>query len=580
MKQKTAAAKWLGMALFSGLVFFAVTMPFKYYLSLINVTEIRPAAALPPFFGMVFGLPGALGCALANLVADLISGYTWAMSLLSFPIQLLMGLLPCFLWYRIPERGGKKPVFPQMDTTAHVMKYLFIIIVNSIVITLLLGLLMNGFGIAKVFSQVTLVMFWNNLDFGYMLGLPLFTLAAIVRGHRFSLNERLILIFLLLAILCAALTGTAVWQYARIMSYNRVQLWSRVYTDMALTLNVVMLVELAFLIYMEKRITVPVQRLAKIADSYVRTNAEKLDSKRFIGECRHFADYRMEVGDLARSYIKMVSDLDIYMENLKAVTAEKERMDVELNVAAQIQADMLPAPEPLMEGRNDFEISAMMVPAKEVGGDFYDFFMVDENRLGLVMADVSGKGVPAALFMVIAKTLLKNRAQMGDSPAQVLANVNEQLCEGNEAGLFVTVWLAVLDLKTGRGIAANAGHEHPALRRAGGAYELVKYRHSPAVAAMEGIRFREHEFELHPGDSLYVYTDGVTEATDAENRLFGTERMVEALNRNPEAVPKEALFAVKNGIDRFIGDAPQFDDITMLCLHYRGGQEDKSNERS
>ncbi len=575
MKQKSAAAKWLGMVLFSGLVFFAVTMPFKYYLSLIDVTEIRPAAALPPFFGMVFGLPGALGCALANLVADLISGYTWAMSLLSFPIQLLMGLLPYFLWYRIPERGGKKPVFPQMDTTAHVIKYLLIIIVNSIVITLLLGLLMSGFGIAKVFSQVTLVMFWNNLDFGYMLGLPLFTLAAIVRGHRFSLNERLILIFLLLAILCAALTGTAVWQYARMMSYNRVQLWSRVYTDMALTLNVVMLVELAFLIYMEKRITVPVQRLAKIADSYVRTDAEKLDSQRFIGECGHFADYRMEVGDLARSYIKMVSDLDIYMDNLKTVTAEKERMDAELNVAAQIQADMLPAPEPLMEGRTEFEISAMMVPAKEVGGDFYDFFMVDENRLGLVMADVSGKGVPAALFMVIAKTLLKNRAQMGDSPAQVLANVNEQLCEGNEAGLFVTVWLAVLDLKTGRGIAANAGHEHPALRRAGGAYELVKYRHSPAVAAMEGIRFREHEFELHPGDSLYVYTDGVTEATDAGNHLFGTERMVEALNRNPEAAPKEALLAVKNGIDRFIGDAPQFDDITMLCLHYRGRQEEK-----
>ncbi len=497
------------------------------------------------------------------------------MSLSSFPIQLLMGLLPYFLWYHIPERGGKKPVFPQMDTTAHVMKYLLIIIINSVVITLLLGVLMSGFGIAKVFSQVTLVMFWNNLDFGYMLGLPLFTLAAIVRGHRFSLNERLILIFLLLATLCAALTGAAVWQYARMMSYNRVQLWSRVYTDMALTLNAVMLVGLAFLIDMEKRIAIPVQRLAATADSYVRTDAEKLDSQRFIDECGRFADYRMEVGDLARSYIKMVSDLDIYMENLKTVTAEKERMDVELNVAAQIQADMLPAPEPLMAGQDAFEISAMMIPAKEVGGDFYDFFLVDENRLGLVMADVSGKGVPAALFMVIAKTLLKNRAQMGDSPAQVLANVNEQLCEGNEAGLFVTVWLAVFDLKTGRGIAANAGHEHPILRRADSVYELVKYRHSPAVAAMEGIRFREHEFELYPGDSLYVYTDGVTEATDAENRLFGTERVVEALNRNPDAAPKEALLAVKSGIDRFIGDAPQFDDITMLCLHYRGAREEE-----
>ena len=211
-----------------------------------------------------------------------------------------------------------------------------------------------------------------------------------------------------------------------------------------------------------------------------------------------------------------------------------------------------------------------MDPAKEVGGDFYDFFLVDDDHIALVMADVSGKGVPAALFMVIAKTLIKNRAQLGESPAEILKNVNEQLCEGNEAELFVTVWLAIIEISTGKGVAANAGHEHPALRRAGGEYELVKYRHSPAVATMEGVRFREHEFELHPGDSLFVYTDGVPEATDASNELFGEKRTLAALNHNAKATPEELLRNVREWIDDFVGDAPQFDDITMMAFSYFG----------
>jgi sigma-B regulation protein RsbU (phosphoserine phosphatase) len=211
-----------------------------------------------------------------------------------------------------------------------------------------------------------------------------------------------------------------------------------------------------------------------------------------------------------------------------------------------------------------------MTPAKEVGGDFYDFFFVDEDHLALVMADVSGKGVPAALFMVIAKTLIKNRALMGGSPAEVLSYANDQLCEGNDAQLFVTVWMAIIELSTGKGLAANAGHEHPAIKRAGGEWELVTYRHSPAVATMEGMVFKEHEFELNPGDRLYVYTDGVAEATDAHDELYGTERMLNALNREAEASPEVLLKNVKADIDEFVGDADQFDDITMLGLYYFG----------
>ncbi len=280
-------------------------------------------------------------------------------------------------------------------------------------------------------------------------------------------------------------------------------------------------------------------------------------------------DTNDEIGSLARSFNNMADSLQKYIVDLKEATAKEERIAGELAIATNIQASMLPRNFDLLSEHKAFDLYATMTPAKEVGGDFYDFFMVDENHLALVMADVSGKGVPAALFMVIAKTLIKNRAQLGGSPSEVLEYANEQLCEGNDEGLFVTVWLAIIDLTTGKGLAANAGHEHPAIRRAGGVWELVKYKHGAAVAVMEGLPFKEHEFEIHPGDSLYVYTDGVTEATDSNNELFGEDRLIAALNSDPEAEPKELLENVKNSIDEFVGEAPQFDDITMLSFIWR-----------
>ena len=319
----------------------------------------------------------------------------------------------------------------------------------------------------------------------------------------------------------------------------------------------------------------PIRRLAAAAARLVKEEQAKEATTTNI-----FSDLSIqsedEIGVLYRSLKQMEADINAYIRDLVNVTAEKERIGAELNIATQIQADMLPRIFPAFPGRHEFDLFATMDPAKEVGGDFYDFFLVDKDHIALVMADVSGKGVPAALFMVIAKTLIKNRAQLGESPAEVLTNVNEQLCEGNEAELFVTVWLAVIEIATGKGMAANAGHEHPALCRAGGKFELVEYRHSPAVATMEGVRFREHPFELYPGDKLVVYTDGVTEATDAHEELFGNDRLLDALNRDPSAPPKQLLSTLRKEIDTFVGDAPQFDDITMLGFHYIGMAENEN----
>ncbi len=281
-----------------------------------------------------------------------------------------------------------------------------------------------------------------------------------------------------------------------------------------------------------------------------------------------------ELQDLAEEIGSMEKDIVNYIDDIRTITAEKERISAELDVAAKIQSDMLPSEFPPFPDRNEFEIYASMHPAKVVGGDFYDFFFLDSDHLVIVMADVSGKGIPAALFMVNAKTNIKNRTLSGGSisPSEVLFDVNNQLCEGNEAELFVTVWLGILEISTGKVVEANAGHEHPVIRRAGGEFELSKYRHSPAVATLPGLKFRENEFKLEPGDSLFVYTDGVTEATDAEDKLFKTTRLLEALNKEPDADPKRVCEIVTEEIDKFVGDAPQFDDITMLSFKYLGNQ--------
>ena len=280
-----------------------------------------------------------------------------------------------------------------------------------------------------------------------------------------------------------------------------------------------------------------------------------------------------EIGELANAFNNMSASLQEYIKNLSSVMAEKERIGAELNVATQIQADMLPSIFPAFPEREEFDIYATMQPAKEVGGDFYDFFLVDEDHLAVVIADVSGKGVPAALFMVIAKTLLKNRAQMGDSPAKVLEVVNNQLCENNKAEMFVTVWFGVMQISTGKVVAANAGHEKPIIRKADGEFEIFKDKHGFVMGGMEGMKYKEYEFEIEKGGCLFVYTDGVPEATSSDSELFGMERLVQVLNEEKDAPLPDILKSVKGSIDKFVKDAPQFDDITMLAL-YRAEDKD------
>ena len=278
-----------------------------------------------------------------------------------------------------------------------------------------------------------------------------------------------------------------------------------------------------------------------------------------------------EIEILAESFAALSQKTRDYIVQITEITAEKERIGTELALATRIQADMLPNIFPAFPERPEFDIYATMTPAKEVGGDFYDFFLIDETHLGIVMADVSGKGVPAALFMMVSKILVQNYAVAGRSPAEALQAVNDQICANNREEMFVTVWFGILDTTTGKITAANAGHEYPVIMQAGGAFELVKDKHGFVIGGMEGIRYKEYELTLTPGSKLFLYTDGVPEATDGDNTMFGTDRMLLALNEEASAPPHTILNHMRQAVDRFVREAEQFDDLTMLCLEYRGG---------
>jgi len=282
-----------------------------------------------------------------------------------------------------------------------------------------------------------------------------------------------------------------------------------------------------------------------------------------------------EVETLSESIKQMERDINSYITHLTEVTAEKERIGAELDLANHIQSSMLPSVFPAFPDRPEFDVFATMHPAREVGGDFYDFFMVDDRHVAIVMADVSGKGVPAALFMVIGKTLIKDRTLPGTDLGDVFTQVNNVLCESNSEGLFITAFEGVLDLLTGEFRFVNAGHELPFVYHAGGRFERYRTRPGFVLAGLEGVRYTSGSFTLRPGDRVFLYTDGVTEATNADEALYGMDRLEAVLNRTAEMDPDDMLPAIKADIDSFAGDVPQFDDITMLCLAYIRPYEEK-----
>ena len=317
--------------------------------------------------------------------------------------------------------------------------------------------------------------------------------------------------------------------------------------------------------YLKNQFVKPMRKVAEEAMRFAKENSQglKLEDISKI----------QEIANLGKSIDEMEEEMLNYIDNLEAVTKDKERIGVELSIATAIQENSIPHKFPAFPDRRDFDIYASMTPAKEVGGDFYNFFLVDSDHLAIVIADVSGKGIPAALFMMVTNILISDRTKMGGTPGEILTFVNDGICEHNEVDMFVTVWLGIIELSTGKVIASNAGHDDPFIYHKGAAFAMNKSKHGLVIGAFSGIKYQDYEFKLNPGDKIFLYTDGVTEATNSEKELFGFNRVLDSLNKYKDYSPQEILGGMQKSVDEFVGEAPQFDDLTMVSFELKENKE-------
>ena len=309
----------------------------------------------------------------------------------------------------------------------------------------------------------------------------------------------------------------------------------------------------------------PLKRIQLGIRGYIETK----DSRKVAEELSVIKE-RNEIGQLSVDIVNLAGEIDQYLEHIRKITEEKGKIQSELALASRIQLAMMPQEFPPFPERSEFDLHAFINPAKEVGGDFYDFFFVDEDHLCFLIADVSGKGVPAALFMMVSKAILQSCIMLGKSAGESLEKTNEAICSNNKAEMFFTTWVGILEVSTGKLVCANAGHEYPALKRKEGRFKLFRDKHGLAIGFMDEAFYTEYEIQMNAGDQIFIYTDGLPEATDAEKNMFGSDRIVEVLNESPDADPKESIEKMKEAIDGFVKEAEQFDDLTMLCVRYNG----------
>lgn len=582
MRRKFSKKEAVVLVFGLNLIFFILlTAPFKLWASASEVTQMRPAAALTPVLGMIFGWPAALGCAGGNLICDLLAGYELCYAAFNSLLQILYAMSSYFIWKKLNrERGGREF---RLDSVVRILKFCLLLGMNALLTVVFTSVLNHAYNVVDLLSIDNLFLLINSFDSGLLFGAPLLILGHVLQMRienmkvgkekgiiRFTMNERLILNTLITGLCICVLVGTAVYLTDKFGVGSSIGIWGRVYLFETLALNTYFALSIGFMCFTEQKISRPIEELAQIAGSYYAGHATDTQRREMIDACQVYAKDSTEVGELARSYISMNRDLGKYVENLRNVMAEKERINAELTLASDIQAHMLPNIFPPFPEHNEFNLYATMNPAKEVGGDFYDFFMIGEDRLAVIVADVSGKGVPAALFMVITKTLIKNYAQTGADPAEVFAMVNRILCDSNDAGLFVTAWMGVLEISSGTLTYVNAGHNPPLIKRADGEFEYLRERTGFVLAGMNDMKYRQNTLVIKPGDRLFLYTDGVTETTDPEEHLYGEERLRGFLNSHVPCDTDEMLQKLRSDLKEFAGTAPQFDDITMLLLDFKG----------
>lgn len=328
-----------------------------------------------------------------------------------------------------------------------------------------------------------------------------------------------------------------------------------------------LVVILISLLLTRKFATKPLKQLSQGATGFAKNEDEVFSMEDVINLPIKSND---EIGDLYNEIRSMQRRIIEGTNKLTKITAERERVNTELDMAKRIQASMLPNIFPAFPDREEFDLYASMSPAKEVGGDFYDFFMIDDDNLFILIADVSDKGIPAALFMMSTKILINYRAKNGGSPGEILQDVNNQISIDNDEMMFVTVWMGILNLRTGNLQCTNAGHEYPFIRTKDKGFRLYEDKRGQMVGVNPNAVFQDYELTLEKGDAIFVYTDGIPEAVNSSGEMYGMERLESRINDIEDQSPEGILRGIREDVDEFSKDTTQFDDLTMLCVEYKG----------
>ena len=364
--------------------------------------------------------------------------------------------------------------------------------------------------------------------------------------------------------------GSDITPYEGVNTYSEFVKDDKEIEDQLVRIGIIVLFILFYIIWFHRGVIRPVKKIGEEAEAFTAKACRETDTGYKLSEELLKIKTGDEIEQLARSVYNLEENIENRTRELVRIARESEREKAELGIAGRIQKDILPTDYPAFPDRHEFDIYAVMTPARQVGGDFYDYFFIDERHLAMVIADVTGKGMPAALFMVIAKTMIRNRAMSGGEPSEILHDANEQLCEGNDTHLFVSAWLGILDIHTGRLRMANAGHEYPVIMGQDGEYKLYKDKHGLVMGLRPDIKYTDTDISLETGDTVFVYTDGVPDAENSSKGAFGIQRMLDVLNDLKKSTVPDTLNGILDAVMSHSDSDYLFDDITMLCVRYLG----------
>lgn len=566
------AWRYIFIILVCSIFYFISSIPFIDYLRLSETTEVRPYCILPFIFALVFRFPGAAGAAAGNILSDLYyGGIDCAVMALGFSFQIIYGYGGAVIWRFL--RRNEDNIF-RLDKVEKIVQYLCLVFAISMVLTMMVWSTLHSFYKLEMFGIGFFSTMMNHLIFFVVLGIPFFVgyschlqkkraMAEKMDTYLFSINEKFILFFVLISVIVALLVSAMAYIFlSHYKLYNQTTMWSYIYLISGATLYVCLWPTLIILRIVEKNISRPIEELSSIGQHFGERDDIKSEVEHIENIVENYTSHHSEIGELAVSFRTFSRKLNEYILKVTNFSNQQTKVATQLKIASDIQKGVLPEPLNLAQ----IDLYADMTPALEVGGDFYDYFMIGEHVLGFVVADVSDKGIPASMFMMVSKTIIQKNMKDGLSPGAALTKSNNELCQNNRTEMFVTVFCGTLNLETGALKYASAGHDHPILSLNSDKFTILKNKTGFVLGEIEDIKYTEKEMVLGSGDIIFVYTDGVPEATNENKEQFGFDRTLDVLNRNREKSMAEMCQALKEAINAFKGNAKPFDDITVMSI--------------